>query len=847
MSKKQNRPHLASHEAAEIEQLLAKGNSKTAVDLAKTAYKHSPNPESERLLVTAYAARIASMESHGLHPEAKALFDMVWERYPGSRARLAEVRAVVAEGSLDDLVRPLNDPALAPEDRSGIESALQRSLTNPADLANCATLVPDHPLRLAAAALRNAFNAVTSGLVEDSAVELSEVSRRGPLASWKALVRAIARFYRRDDESCERLLQAIDAKSPCARLIPVLRALISDQTPDGLKPAASALARQVGGSSQALRSALERLDEAIDEEHAKTIVDAGRAAMTACRQSAPDLAGRLQQEIALRLIPTDLREDQKLKASDGPPRTDAHYWLRAARMLEEGPEVMAPMACTLWEQFREAAIHERWFAKNSAEEAVVFLHMAELLKAVPNDALSGLRKAFSEEVRDYSGYDPDLPRSAQQAEIPSPSHLYPEMLYGRACEIDPHAEAFESWFEWARTQPEKKCADDVLETWRRTLPADLRPVLLLLKSAEERKAFKKALDLLDRAEGIDSLNPEVRRARLRLLVAGAMRHLGQNKPHLAESELQALEALPEAKEKDRPVFLAALRWVSNALEGEAESASKQYSSLAGTLGGDLAASLLIAGAARGCGISRVAALGLPATRKPGPSEPAAAAVARVCAIGDDMGVEIEIPEILEAQIVKELSAGDRKFHADQLRALAEASLRRNRNKLAYAATAAGLALGGDTDARFLFLRARTLGGNVSRRFDCLAAAAELARRQRDVALLNRIVELRQRDSGMDGVNHEDLSANAPELQRVLAFERTARFSTGANRGNRRICNCPECRARRAGRAPDFSRVGPDLAGFLEELESAFGAGQGPRPPKQRKPKPRPQQAGLFDF
>src|SRR5256884_4340140 len=50
------------------------------------------------------------------------------------------------------------------------------------------------------------------------------------------------------------------------------------------------------------------------------------------------------------------------------------------------------------------------------------------------------------------------------------------------------------------------------------------------------------------------LNPEVRRARLRLLTANAVRHLSQNKVHLVELDAAALEALPQAGEVNRPAF-----------------------------------------------------------------------------------------------------------------------------------------------------------------------------------------------------------------------------------------------------------------------------------------------------
>ena len=91
-----------------------------------------------------------------------------------------------------------------------------------------------------------------------------------------------------------------------------------------------------------------------------------------------------------------------------------------------------------------------------------------------------------------------------------------------------------------------------------------------------------------------------------------------------------------------------------------------------------------------------------------------------------------------------------------MRALAEAALRRNLRELAYAASAAGLAKGGATEARFLLLRAQALPGwEFERRNDCIAAATELARRQRDMALVDEAVDLRrghgERGIGLSGL------------------------------------------------------------------------------------------------
>ena len=76
----------ASAEArcAEIEQLLARGKARRAVDLAKDLHKSRGSPESEALLARAYRARIEEMLHQGLTKDAQALLALVRERYPGS-------------------------------------------------------------------------------------------------------------------------------------------------------------------------------------------------------------------------------------------------------------------------------------------------------------------------------------------------------------------------------------------------------------------------------------------------------------------------------------------------------------------------------------------------------------------------------------------------------------------------------------------------------------------------------------------------------------------------------------------------------------------------------------------
>jgi hypothetical protein len=348
----------------------------------------------------------------------------------------------------------------------------------------------------------------------------------------------------------------------------------------------------------------------------------------------------------------------------------------------------------------------------------------------------------------------------------------------------------------------------VAERWHQALPKDSRPLLYLMESAEKRRALNKAIGFLEQAESLDALNPEVRRAALRLLVAQVIRHLRRRKPHLAEQKLTTLEALPQAQEGDRRAFLTGLRWLCCIQCGEAEAATGHFNQVSRLLGGSAAAILTCGSTGEACGLkqdelsrylpqkrslphmgsitSSILSLLLPdKSQKPSPTQidSLAAAVARACALGDDMGVAFTIPREFEREIFKELTSEHCALEARALRALAEAALRRNLRELAYAASGAGLAKGGATEARFLLLRAKVLPGwEFERRNDCIAAAAELARRQRDMALVDEAVELRRGLHGrkmdfmdwVDSVDDRSFSMTTEELDEVLKGEKQSR-------------------------------------------------------------------------
>jgi len=794
------------HPAAEasVRQLIANGKYKTALESAKEIHKRCGSAASESLLLDAYQVRIHSLLQQNLVVEAQALLDLVRERYPSGAARWQEVSIALAarSGSLDELVGPLGDPALAPERRAAIERAIQQQVWDLQALAGFQALPPGDPLRQAAAALDRAFREVTSGPATDDALALPEVSRRSPLAPWKLLVRATGCFYRGEDEACGKFLDAIDPAAVPARLVPAIRAMLDGRLPGALTPAAAALVSQTVANPEALRRALQALDRAFEGDQLGVLLKAIRAALEECRPAAPDLLDRLRQHIYVRCELEGVDRPKTVAALGSLPRRDAYFCRLYARALEEedDPESLLN-ACGMWNEFRQSAVREGWFASNGLEAATLYLHMASLLRKVPGAILREVQKT--------------LWKRSQSEEC---VYLFPEKLYERAAALDPHTETFAAWLDWAKSGPQPQ-AERVAKAWNRILPADIEPVLYLMRGAESRSAYPTALGYLTEAERIDGVHPAVRRARLRLMAGSIIRHIQQKRPHLAEEKLVRLSALPQAQQGDRAALLAAFRYVLSTMGGRMEEADRHRSELERVLESKIAGSILIASLATACKQHTLARLGPAERLSPAERGELPAAVARAVALAADVGIGMRISKNWLEETARQLPERKRALDPAHLRTLAEAGLCAGISSLAYEASGEGLQRGA-TEARFLFLRARSVPGDQARRMAaCAAAAAEMARRQRDTELIEESVNFLHEVPVYAGA-----SLTFEQAAEVLRREKAARSSNGnpvpeyADLIPDRVCQCPACRrARGEAEDNDDDDDSLDADDFLDDI------------------------------
>ena len=765
-----------------IRQLIANGKSKAAVESAKAVHKMHGTDASESLLIDAYVARIQSLSDQNLKLEAKSLLESVRSRFRSAQGRLD---CFFSPGSgLETVLHPLADPDLPPERRAAIEQRLAREVSDLASLADSTALPADHPLRQAARVLARAFAAVTARPVPEPDLALPEVSRRSPLAPWKLLVRAIGHFYRNEDGRVREYLDAIPPESVPARVIPAMRAMLGDQPAAPLPPAAAQLVAAVSGNSPALRSALQKLDRALESGAAdRQVFEAIKEAVRECGLHAPARLERLRQHISVRCAIAEMDRDKVAKAMGSGSVHDAYFYRLFARGMEltHDPENLT-MACGLWAQFRECAVSEGWFSPNGPEAASLYLHMASVLRGVPREMIEALHQ------------------SARSKQEELPYFIVPRTLYERACTLDPHSEAFAQWMEWAKSEPNGE-AERVAKAWHAIRPGDIDPILYLMHDASRRNAFPTALQYLGKAERVDGVHPAVRRARLQLLAGSAIKYIQQGKPHLADQRLAEMATLPQSQQGDRPAFLAVLQYLAARVRGDAQAAADLRAGIERQLGGKVAASLLIFGVATAAKRG-----GLEFVEEPGKLDKAErtalpAAIARVVVLAADMNaMKLQIPWAYINETAKQLPRASASLDCGQLQCLAEAGVCSTNSELAYAATAAGLERGGGTEARFLLLRAKLLpDSHADRRAVVAAAAAELARQQRDMKLVEEAVELTRGSFGP-----QPLTLTLEQAAEVIRREKKAKsFSSYPGQGPsyrdllpKNLCPCPTCRARR---------------------------------------------------
>lgn len=818
----------APTEPVDVEAGLAQGRHAEALRKAMALCEERPSDRARDLRLRAFLARADELIRRGREEEAAALVDTAAELHPEERGRVMRRRdyLLARRGEVDALLAPL-----AVGER-GAEAELARWVVDPAHVAGCGALGADHPVRSAAAEVSEALEAVTSRETEPELVALQSVPRRSPLAGWKMIVRAIDAFHRGDDASCRRALGAVDDETPPGAIKAALVDMMEHREQAGQE--GRELACAVSGGEGDLRARLEALDAAVRTGRRRKVLAEIREATRACERERPELLEELRQRIGVACALLAYSVKDVTRAMGGRSRKDAGFWRLLARQhelvaLEKGDVGALMRACACWEEMVGHAAAEGLV--DGPGEAALHLHVASLLTDPPLELLEQGRPAFERRFHGLGAYykDQDEEVLAAASRNKDTDFLYPEKMFDRAARAHPSAEVFEQWLGWARTLSHFRRADEAAQAWHEALPRDVRPLLYLAESAERRNALKKALKYVARAEEIEGMRSDVRRARTRLVVATLVRHARAGKPHLARKDVEALAALPGMDDERGRAFVAAASWAAGLHEGDEARAEGLAAQAARLLGDPIEAEVLleIVAHALGSGDRRPRAAII---ANPGGLWPAAA---RACALCERVQLAVKLPAPLARRLtIEQVPAGG--LETEGLEALCRAALASRERTAAFLASGAGLAPGRGEPGRFLLARSRALDGSQwYRNMMCIRACLALARSAGD-AELERETRQTYRDRAgramgfLAGRMGEPAPLSMELVEQVLEFERQSAsprsspperlLSAVLGEEDEEPCNCPECRARREARASGRAFADEDDEEFDEELD-----------------------------
>ncbi len=721
------RQHDGTGTRARVEQLLAKGDTRAAVEAAKLLVREEPGDASEALAARAYAERIQALIAEGLGREAASLASIVRERFPAQLSPWTSLLddARFAAGDFDWILSELRN---APEERrAALEERLLPWIVDPAAIARAAALDPADPLAREARIAAELFETVTSRIASpEEMAALNDIRRRSPFAPWKLLVRAIDAFHRNDDDRVAANVAAIDLRSPAARAGAVLAELTGRQ-PDGRRSfAAERLIDRISGGRATIAAQIRSIEAAAKEDDRRRV----REEMRSLAKSFDTLSPYAREQLRLALLPI-------LGIYFGPEQLAALFRIgeRSSDMNRYGALIMemdGGFASAIWTAHAESLLArgelEPWQA------AEIYLHALSV--GDDDDPFVCMDPTHGHPV----GEQPDTADIIEKIIAARPAAAVLERL-------TPHLDRLD-----------KKELRRVLAAWRKADPDAPEPLVRLLRLAEKERRYDDALPLIRHGDRMKTTDPEYARLRLRLSLRKAEQLLAAKKREAASTFLAELVARPEDISEDAGTYVLALQWAAASPAAAAEL-------LAQLAQRGVPGELVLAEVTATLGMQ----FALPASHPP--PEELLEGVRRGVAALHSVGVTPHHSAWLLERTKPYFDRADER----QLLVIASAAIACNTIDLAWAATARGLALGGPLLHRTLLLRAEILlvaDAERKRTLAAIRAASTLAQRAHDPDIVAHATEL-EHHFLVFGTARPNLAQD--EIAAVVEHERTAAF------------------------------------------------------------------------
>ncbi len=712
-----------------LEQLLAAGDTRGAVEAAKVLVREEPGEAAEALAVRAYGERVRMLIAEGLGREAAAIAAILRERFPSHLSQWTGLLedARLAAGDFDWILSELG--TASEERRAAIEERLTAWITDPSAIASASSLDADDPLAREARIVAESFEIVTSRLAEpEEMAALGEVRRRSPLASWKLLVRAIDAFHRNEDERVAANVTAIDPRSPAARAGEVLSELTTGKKMTRRSGLAERLIDRISGGRATIAAQIRSIEAASDDDDRKRL----REEMRTLNRSFDQLSPYAREQVRMALLPV-LGVHFSAEQFSSLFRIDEHdpAMPRYAALLMEASGML--VAADLWMAYADQLLEQKKIEPWQAAE--IYLHVLSLDRE-DDDVFVCRDPSHGHPIPELD----DAPDTSKIVEKIFASRPSPAVL----SRVAPHLDRLNS-----------SKLRRVLTAWRKADPDASEPVVRLLRLAEKEERYDEGLLLLKKSGKLKTIDPEYSRLRLRLSLRKAEQLLASKKASAASELIAEIAERTGDLNEDATTYLMALQWVAAPPWSAADLLSRL--SERGVPG-----EVVLAEVTGALGMQ----FALPTTN-PSPHE-LLEGVRRGIALLRSIGSPIRHCGWILERTVSHLGEANEA----QLLPIGRIGLLLGMTELAWIATSLGLATKGTSLHRFLLLRVEILiriRAEWNRIASVLAAARTLAHRLQDGEAIARAEEINH-DFGYGRL---DLSLDQDEISSIVERERAA--------------------------------------------------------------------------
>lgn len=731
MGKRHRNQHQRDGQSARVrlEQLLAKGDTRAAVEAAKLLVREEPGAASEALAVQAYAERIKALIAEGLGREAAAIASIVRERFPAQVASQATALtallddARLAAGDFDWILSELRESS--EERRAGLEERLLPWIADPGALARSAALDPADPLSREARIVAELFETVTSRVASpEEMAALNDIRRRSPLAPWKLLVRAIDAFHREDDDRVAANVTAIDLRSPAARAGAVLTELTAGAPNRQRSFAAERLIDRISGGRATIAAQIRRVEAASKEDDRRTMREEVRALSKLFDTVSP--YAREQLRIALLpIIGLHFGAEQTaslFRISEDDPEME-----RYGALLTESTGM--PNGAATWVAYAGHELEDGHLEPWQAAE--IYLHAL----SIDDDADDDDPFICMDPTHDHPVAEPV--DTAGIIEKIVQSRPAPAVLD----RLTPHLD-----------QLQGKELRRVLTAWRKTDPDAPQPLVRLLRLAARERRYDDALSLVRQGDRMKTIDPEYGRIRLRVLLRKAEQLLAARSRDAAATILAEVAAADRGE--DAATYLLALQWAASP-----PAAAGDF--LAQLAGRGVAGEVVLAEVTGTLGLP----FALPASH-PSPEEMLEGLVRGLASLEAVEVAPRHCSWLLE-RTKPYLDRADER----QLLTVGTAAMACGMNDLAWAATTRGLESAGPMLHRMLLLRAELLIATYAdprRTVVALGVARALAQRAHDPGVAARAAEL---EHGFRFIRFNGTDLSQDEIASIVEEER----------------------------------------------------------------------------